>query len=110
MNIFCGTEDKFDHQHLSQLFHEYIFVYLNFHFIYSLSDQNINIFSPVLVFFQNLQLSSPCAGWIYVLEVILKVYAYGFVNYWRDGQNRFDFVITWVIGKYSNQVPSTPTF
>lgn len=36
-------------------------------------------------------------GWIYVLEVILKVYAYGFVNYWRDGQNRFDFVITWVI-------------
>lgn len=40
------------------------------------------------------------AGWIYVLEVILKVYAFGFVNYWRDGQNRFDFVITWVIGKY----------
>ncbi|KAL9158963.1 hypothetical protein ABFS82_08G103400 [Erythranthe guttata] len=36
-------------------------------------------------------------GWIYVLEMALKVYAYGFVNYWRDGQNRFDFVITWVI-------------
>ncbi|RYR43372.1 hypothetical protein Ahy_A08g039791 isoform K [Arachis hypogaea] len=27
----------------------------------------------------------------------LKVYAYGFENYWRDGQNRFDFVITWII-------------
>ncbi|GMH12091.1 hypothetical protein Nepgr_013932 [Nepenthes gracilis] len=36
-------------------------------------------------------------GWIYVLEMALKVYAYGFVNYWRDGQNRFDFIITWVI-------------
>ncbi|XP_059283961.1 two pore calcium channel protein 1B-like isoform X2 [Lycium ferocissimum] len=28
----------------------------------------------------------------------LKVYTYGFGNYWKDGQNRFDFVITWVIG------------
>ncbi|KAH9616307.1 hypothetical protein KSS87_013461 [Heliosperma pusillum] len=37
-------------------------------------------------------------GWIYVLEMGLKVYASGFVNYWRDGQNRFDFVITCVIG------------
>ncbi|KAM7495113.1 hypothetical protein LguiB_029722 [Lonicera macranthoides] len=36
-------------------------------------------------------------GWLYVLEMALKVYAYGFVNYWRDGQNRFDFIITWVI-------------
>ncbi|KAL8088186.1 hypothetical protein AgCh_038101 [Apium graveolens] len=36
-------------------------------------------------------------GWLYVLEMALKVYAYGFENYWRDGQNRFDFVITWVI-------------
>ncbi|KAK2370612.1 two pore calcium channel protein [Trifolium repens] len=33
-------------------------------------------------------------GWIYVIEMILKVYSYGFENYWRDGQNRFDFVIT----------------
>ncbi|XP_027344097.1 two pore calcium channel protein 1 isoform X2 [Abrus precatorius] len=33
-------------------------------------------------------------GWIYVIEMILKVYAYGFANYWRDGQNRFDFIIT----------------
>lgn len=33
-------------------------------------------------------------GWIYVMEMILKVYSYGFENYWRDGQNRFDFVIT----------------
>ncbi|KAL3631549.1 mitochondrial thiamine pyrophosphate transporter [Castilleja foliolosa] len=36
-------------------------------------------------------------GWIYVLEMALKVYSYGFLNYWRDGQNRFDFVLTWVI-------------
>lgn len=36
-------------------------------------------------------------GWIYVLEMGLKIYAYGFMNYWRDGQNRFDFVITCVI-------------
>ncbi|KAI5652642.1 hypothetical protein M9H77_29829 [Catharanthus roseus] len=36
-------------------------------------------------------------GWLYVLEMALKVYAYGFLNYWRDGQNRFDFIITWVI-------------
>ncbi|KAK4342344.1 hypothetical protein RND71_038160 [Anisodus tanguticus] len=36
-------------------------------------------------------------GWLYVIEMALKVYTYGFGNYWRDGQNRFDFVITWVI-------------
>ncbi|EPS65461.1 hypothetical protein M569_09313, partial [Genlisea aurea] len=36
-------------------------------------------------------------GWIYVVEMALKVYAFGFLNYWRDGQNRFDFIITWVI-------------
>lgn len=36
-------------------------------------------------------------GWLYVIEMALKVYTYGFENYWRDGQNRFDFVITWVI-------------
>lgn len=36
-------------------------------------------------------------GWIYVVEMALKVYAIGFVNYWRDGLNRFDFIITWVI-------------
>ncbi|KAL3632292.1 mitochondrial thiamine pyrophosphate transporter [Castilleja foliolosa] len=35
--------------------------------------------------------------WIYVLEMALKVYSYGFLNYWRDDQNRFDFVLTWVI-------------
>lgn len=39
-------------------------------------------------------------GWLYVLEMALKVYAYGFENYWRDGQNRFDFIITLVIGGY----------
>lgn len=31
------------------------------------------------------------------MEMALKIYAYGFENYWRDGQNRFDFVITLVI-------------
>ncbi|KAK9689885.1 hypothetical protein RND81_09G088100 [Saponaria officinalis] len=36
-------------------------------------------------------------GWIYVVEMGLKIYSYGFLNYWRDGQNRFDFVITCVI-------------
>ncbi|PQQ19050.1 hypothetical protein Pyn_16967 [Prunus yedoensis var. nudiflora] len=37
-------------------------------------------------------------GWIYVLEMALKVYSFGFQNYWRDGQNRFDFLVTWIIG------------
>ncbi|XP_074302314.1 two pore calcium channel protein 1B-like isoform X2 [Silene latifolia] len=36
-------------------------------------------------------------GWLYVLEMGLKIYASGFLNYWRDGQNRFDFIITCVI-------------
>ncbi|KAL4585328.1 hypothetical protein LXL04_009946 [Taraxacum kok-saghyz] len=36
-------------------------------------------------------------GWIYVLEMALKVYTYGFKNYWNDGQNQFDFIVTWVI-------------
>ncbi|KAK6919064.1 Ion transport domain [Dillenia turbinata] len=36
-------------------------------------------------------------GWLYVLEMVLKVYTYGFMNYWRDGQNCFDFLITWII-------------
>ncbi|KAK3006727.1 hypothetical protein RJ639_017180, partial [Escallonia herrerae] len=34
-------------------------------------------------------------GWLYVLEMALKIYAYGFENYWNDGQNRFDFFITY---------------
>ncbi|CAH1423631.1 unnamed protein product [Lactuca virosa] len=36
-------------------------------------------------------------GWIYVIEMALKVYAYGFENYWRNSQNRFDFIVTWFI-------------
>ncbi|KAK9285308.1 hypothetical protein L1049_024499 [Liquidambar formosana] len=36
-------------------------------------------------------------GWIYVLEMALKVYASGFANFWRDGQNRFDFLVTFII-------------
>lgn len=33
-------------------------------------------------------------GWLYVVEMLLKVAVYGFHNYWRSAQNRFDFVIT----------------
>jgi two pore calcium channel protein len=33
-------------------------------------------------------------GWLYVVEMVLKVVVYGFNNYWRSAQNRFDFVIT----------------
>ncbi|XP_020702089.1 two pore calcium channel protein 1 isoform X1 [Dendrobium catenatum] len=36
-------------------------------------------------------------GWIYIVEVALKVFTYGFRTYWMEGQNRFDFVITWII-------------
>lgn len=39
-------------------------------------------------------------GWIYVLEMALKIYAFGFENYWRDGQNRFDFLVTMIIGNW----------
>ncbi|XP_057954459.1 two pore calcium channel protein 1A [Malania oleifera] len=52
-------------------------------------------------------------GWLYVLEMAFKVYALGFENYWRDGQNRFDFIITWiiVIGETTTIVfPHGPTF
>jgi two pore calcium channel protein len=33
-------------------------------------------------------------GWLYVVEMLLKVAVYGFQNYWRSLQNRFDFIIT----------------
>ncbi|XP_042433296.1 two pore calcium channel protein 1 [Zingiber officinale] len=36
-------------------------------------------------------------GWIYVLEMALKIFSFGFDAYWMDGQNQFDFVITWTI-------------
>ncbi|KAI4378321.1 hypothetical protein MLD38_015812 [Melastoma candidum] len=36
-------------------------------------------------------------GWIYMLEMGLKIYSFGFQNYWRDGQNCFDFLVTWII-------------
>ncbi|XP_078438900.1 two-pore channel 1 [Wolffia australiana] len=36
-------------------------------------------------------------GWIYILEVALKIFSTGFDRYWMEGQNRFDFVITWII-------------
>ncbi|KAJ0561104.1 putative Two pore calcium channel protein 1, plant [Helianthus annuus] len=41
-------------------------------------------------------------GWIYALEMALKVYTYGFENFWKDGQNQFDFIITLVIGEFQN--------
>ncbi|PKA53331.1 Two pore calcium channel protein 1B [Apostasia shenzhenica] len=36
-------------------------------------------------------------GWIYVLEMALKIFTFGFSTYWMEGQNRFDFVVTWII-------------
>lgn len=38
-----------------------------------------------------------CFGWIYVLEMALKIFSFGFDAYWMEGQNQFDFVITWII-------------
>nr|XP_009766837.1 PREDICTED: two pore calcium channel protein 1B-like isoform X2 [Nicotiana sylvestris] len=37
-------------------------------------------------------------GWLYAIEMALKVYTYGCENYWRDGKNQFDFCITCFIG------------
>lgn len=34
-----------------------------------------------------------------MVEMVLKVVVYGFNNYWRSAQNRFDFVITVTIGE-----------
>ncbi|KAL3701106.1 hypothetical protein R1sor_019128 [Riccia sorocarpa] len=36
-------------------------------------------------------------GWLYLVELALKVLVYGFSNYWRSGLNRFDFFVTWII-------------
>ncbi|XP_040379663.1 two pore calcium channel protein 1 [Oryza brachyantha] len=36
-------------------------------------------------------------GWIYVIEMALKIFSLGFGAYWMEGQNKFDFVITWTI-------------
>ncbi|KAI3876336.1 hypothetical protein MKX03_032934 [Papaver bracteatum] len=36
-------------------------------------------------------------GLIYVLEMALKIFSYGFENYWSKGRNRFAFVITWIV-------------
>lgn len=36
-------------------------------------------------------------GWVYLVELFLKVLVYGFTNYWRLGTNKFDFFITWII-------------
>ncbi|KAI3988365.1 hypothetical protein MKX01_012154 [Papaver californicum] len=49
-------------------------------------------------FWQQLELYLSClfcsTGWIYVLEMALQVFSFGFENYWTEGQNRFDFVVT----------------
>ncbi|XP_078168140.1 two-pore channel 1 isoform X2 [Carex rostrata] len=36
-------------------------------------------------------------GWVYVVEMALKIFSLGFDAYWMEGQNRFDFIITWTI-------------
>ncbi|RZC47818.1 hypothetical protein C5167_040764 [Papaver somniferum] len=36
-------------------------------------------------------------GLIYLLEMALKIFSYGFENYWSKGRNRFAFVITWIM-------------
>ncbi|KAJ0986103.1 hypothetical protein J5N97_004459 [Dioscorea zingiberensis] len=36
-------------------------------------------------------------GWIYVLEMALKIFSSGFDAYWMEGQNRFDFIVTLII-------------
>uniref|UniRef100_A0A0D3ESH0 Two pore calcium channel protein 1 n=1 Tax=Oryza barthii TaxID=65489 RepID=A0A0D3ESH0_9ORYZ len=36
-------------------------------------------------------------GWIYVIEMALKIFSLGFGAYWMEGQNKFDFVLTWTI-------------
>ncbi|KAJ4749427.1 Two pore calcium channel protein 1 [Rhynchospora pubera] len=36
-------------------------------------------------------------GWVYVLEMALKIFSLGFAAYWMEGQNKFDFIITWTI-------------
>lgn len=36
-------------------------------------------------------------GWLYVVEMLLKIYAFGFHTYWRGGLNKFDFCITCII-------------
>lgn len=36
-------------------------------------------------------------GWIYVAEMALKIFSLGFGAYWMEGQNKFDFVLTWTI-------------
>ncbi|KAF3334837.1 two pore calcium channel protein 1 [Carex littledalei] len=36
-------------------------------------------------------------GWVYVVEMALKIFSLGFDAYWMEGQNKFDFIITWTI-------------
>jgi hypothetical protein len=77
------------------LLNNLIVVILLWYILFHCNQQNVIIMQSYC-----LKLILPCyfTGWIYVIEMILKVYSYGFENYWRDGQNRFDFVITVTIG------------
>ncbi|GJT14188.1 putative RNA-directed DNA polymerase [Tanacetum coccineum] len=36
-------------------------------------------------------------AWIYLFEVVLHVYTYGFENYWDNSENRYNFILTWII-------------
>lgn len=36
-----------------------------------------------------------------MLEMALKIFTFGFDAYWMEGQNCFDFVVTWIIGEKS---------
>ena len=66
--------------------------------LYRLSLVSVSEINRWLFLLLFLILSFFPTGWIYVLEMALKIYSFGFENYWRDGQNRFDFMITWIIG------------
>lgn len=33
------------------------------------------------------------------MEMALKIFSLGFGAYWMEGQNKFDFVLTWTICK-----------
>jgi hypothetical protein len=46
-------------------------------------------------------------GWLFAVELVAKVLAFGAVNYWRKGPNRFDCLVT--IGVVITQVGAAST-
>jgi hypothetical protein len=36
-------------------------------------------------------------GTVFFGEMALKVWAYGWRDYWRSNQNKFDFAVTWCV-------------